>query len=91
MNSEWLEMTRNGGGVLKGSTGLRKAVSALRYGRVPRWWNQREESGNRKGSAAGLGMRLRNLPWRTGRSVNITCLISRPECQCSQVESVSGY
>lgn len=58
---------------MKGSTRLRKAVSAVGYGRVPRWWNQREET------ATGLNMRLGNLQWRTGRSVKITCLILRPE------------
>lgn len=58
---------------------VRKAVSALRFGRVPMWWNQRKESGPSKGSATGLGMRLRNLSWRTGKSVKIICLIPRPE------------
>lgn len=49
---------------MRGSTGGRKAVSALRICGLSRKWSKRGKMGSCRWSATGLGMR-RNWKWKT--------------------------
>lgn len=71
----------------------RNAGPSMRFDGVPKDWRQRRRTGPYKRNATEMGMRLKDLQWRTGRRMKMANQIDSQGnvARGCQVESASMY